>query len=217
MIFCKSWVYVVMAGAAGGAFAQAPGVAEPAADGETGATSGIRAPAAPPRRIELVENLAVSPDGSCIAFSWQEDIWMAPAEGGEARSVAAHPARELQPAFSPDGREIAFISNRDDTWQIYTVPIEGGAPEQRTWITESRSLLEYTPDGDRFLMLATRDARGPMPFRVYTSPRGHRGPERMMFDDYASQATLSPDGRRLLVTQVERGPSLDLMLAEGFR
>lgn len=174
---------------------------EPIAPSQVPATPeslAIMAPAAPPQKIELADSLSVSPDGRRIAFSWMDDIWVAPSKGGEAQAIAVHPARELHPKFSPDGRELAFDSSRDDTWQIYTVPIEGGIPEQRTWITEGRALLEYTPDGSNFVHLAQRDARGPIPFRIYTTSRFRRGPERMVFDDYGKDATFSPDGRRML-------------------
>ncbi len=190
------WIAALAAGVAGWAAAQ-----EALAPSQVPATPeslAIMAPAAPPQKIELADSLSVSPDGRRIAFSWMDDIWVAPSTGGEAQAIAAHPARELYPKFSPDGRELAFVSSRDDTWQIYTVPVEGGIPEQRTWITEGRALLEYTPDGSNFVFYAQRDARGPSPTRVYTTSRFRRGPERMVFDDHGKDAAFSPNGRRML-------------------
>lgn len=149
-------------------------------------------------RIEIVGATALSPDGARLAVEWCGDLWIASSRGGEARSIASHPAIDTQPAFSPDGRELAFVSNRDDTWQIYTVPAGGGVPEQRTWHTAGRTLYEYTPDGAGFVQFARRDGKGPNPGRLYVAPRHPRGPERLLFDDQASGGALSPDGRRLL-------------------
>ena len=60
----------------------------------------------------LPRHPAPSPDGSQIAFSWQGDLWLVPAAGGDARRVTAHPASESYPVWSRDGRLLAFIAEK---------------------------------------------------------------------------------------------------------
>ena len=153
------------------------------------------------QRVELAESLAVSPDGTDFAFSWRGDVWIVSTTGGVARAVASHPAQDTQPVFSPDGRELAFVSRREDASQIFTVPIQGGVPTQRTFCTEGAALKEYTPDGSNLVYCASRDATGLMSARMYETPRFHRGPERMIGDDYAWDGTLSPDGKFSLLVR----------------
>src|SRR5213083_2550006 len=50
--------------------------------------------------IRLANNPALSPLGQWLAFDWNGDIWIAPATGGDARQLTAHPARDSQPRFS---------------------------------------------------------------------------------------------------------------------
>src|SRR5215207_2040101 len=62
---------------------------------------------------------ALAPDRSEIAFISGGDIWAVPAAGGEARLLLSHPANESRPAYSPDGRKLAFVSNRTGGGDIY--------------------------------------------------------------------------------------------------
>src|SRR5471030_564800 len=91
------------------------------------------APAAHAREpIRLANNPALSPDGQWLAFDWNGDIWIAPSTGGAARPLTFHPGRDIAPKFSPDGKEIAFVSDREGSPQVFTIPREGGLPRQVT-------------------------------------------------------------------------------------
>src|SRR5690606_32971561 len=57
-------------------------------------------------------NLDVSPDGRTIVFDLLGDIFTIPFEGGEATQITSGMAWDMQPRFSPDGRHIAFTSDR---------------------------------------------------------------------------------------------------------
>ena len=58
-------------------------------------------------------SLDVSPDGSTIVFDLLGDIYSLPIEGGKATAITQGMAWDIQPRFSPDGSQIAFISDRD--------------------------------------------------------------------------------------------------------
>ena len=75
--------------------------------------------------IRLANNPALSPDGQWLAFDWNGDIWLAPSAGGEAKPRTANSARDTHPRFSPDGKDIAFVSDRDGSAHIYTIPLDG--------------------------------------------------------------------------------------------
>ena len=93
-------------------------------------------------------DLDVSPDGRQIAFSMLGDLYLLPIEGGTAKRISSGPAWEVQPRFSPDGREIAFTSDRGGGNNLWRMPVEGGRPVQVT--EEDFRLLNnpaWSPDG----------------------------------------------------------------------
>jgi len=68
---------------------------------------------------------SISPDGLRVAFSWRGDLWLVPTAGGDARRLTAHPADELNSAFSRNGRQIAFTSTRNGYQNIYAMNADG--------------------------------------------------------------------------------------------
>jgi tricorn protease len=82
--------------------------------------------------IHLASHPALSPDGTTLAFDWNGDVWTVPVTGGVARPLTRHPAHDREPKFSPDGKEIAFTSDRTGSYQVYVVPASGGTPRQLT-------------------------------------------------------------------------------------
>ena len=97
-------------------------------------------------------NVDVSPDGKQIVFDLLGDIYVMPMDGGgsgPATRIAGGPAFDMQPRFSPDGRRIAFTSDRDGLWNIWTMEIDGKNAKQisleRRWWVNSPT---WTPDGE---------------------------------------------------------------------
>src|SRR6516225_5481094 len=82
--------------------------------------------------IRLANHPALSPDGKTLVFDWDGDIWRVPTTGGLARRLTNHPARDREPRFSPDGKQLAFISERSGSPQVHVMPASGGIPRPLT-------------------------------------------------------------------------------------
>ena len=97
----------------------------------------------------------IANDGT-IAFTYQDDIWLADADGSNARRLTSHPARDFSPRFSPDGKWIAFTSNRMGNNDVYVVPVTGGEPRQLTYHSGDDQALYWTPDGSKIVISSSR-------------------------------------------------------------
>ncbi|HCO67400.1 MAG TPA: peptidase S41 [Dysgonomonas sp.] len=75
---------------------------------------------------------AISPDGGYIAFSYKGDIYKVPSNGGRAIQLTTHSAHDTRPVWSPDGKYIAFGSNREGSFDVYLMSSEGGVPARLT-------------------------------------------------------------------------------------
>jgi len=112
----------------------------------------------------------VSPDGKLIAFSYLGDIWVVDSGGGVARQLTTHEAHEINPAFSPDGRFIAFSSNRHGSYDVFVVPLRGGTPRRLTFDSGPDMVNGWAPDG-RHVLFTTRRGEGfPAVAELYTVP-----------------------------------------------
>jgi dipeptidyl aminopeptidase/acylaminoacyl peptidase len=104
---------------------------------------------------------ALSPDGALAAvtvtrFDIEEnrgatDIWLVPTRGGAARPLTSDKAADTSPAFSPDGRSIAFISKRADDKepQVYLIAVDGGEARRLTQVPTGAASIKWFPDGRR--------------------------------------------------------------------
>ncbi|MCP4549981.1 MAG: hypothetical protein GY835_26280 [bacterium] len=133
---------------------------------------------------------ALNPDGSQLAFSWRGDIWIVDSQGGEARRITDNIAHDKMPKWSPDGREIAFSSDRNGNYDIYIVSATGGAPERMTFHSRDDFALCWGPDGSIYFN-SRREARMDLVYRVARSG----GRPEVVIGDRAFNATVSPDGK----------------------
>ena len=94
-------------------------------------------------------NLDVSPDGKEIVFDMLGDIYKMPISGGEATLLRGGLAFEVQPRFSPDGKQISFTSDAGGGDNIWIMNSDGSDAKQIT--KENFRLLNnavWTPDGN---------------------------------------------------------------------
>jgi len=106
--------------------------------------------------------------GDRVVFTYAGDVWTAPAAGGSATRLTAHPGIEVFAKFSPDGKWIAFTGQYDGDEQVYVVPATGGVPKQLTYYPARGPLTPrwgwdnqvygWTPDGKAVLFRSMRDS-----------------------------------------------------------
>ncbi|MBO7396668.1 MAG: PD40 domain-containing protein [Bacteroidales bacterium] len=95
---------------------------------------------------------AISPDGSCVAFSYKGDIYTVGVKGGEARQLTSNRAYESEPVWTADGKSIVFSSNREGSNDLYITDREGGMPRRLTTLPGKETPLTVTPDGTVYFL-----------------------------------------------------------------
>ena len=99
---------------------------------------------------------ALSPDGKTVAFDFRGDLYTVPAGGGLAVPVTLHEAHDMTPIWSPDGKWLAFASDRFGNWDIFIVAASGGQVRRLTFHSGADTHCSFTPDGKHVLFTATR-------------------------------------------------------------
>src|SRR5437899_1042780 len=119
-------------------------------------------PLKPDRKIEFSTDegtwlsLDVSPDGKTIVFELLGDIYTLPIEGGQAKLVDGGMAFDSQPKFSPDGKWIAFLSDREGTENVWIMKADGSEPKQVSKDPNSEfASPSWSPDG-QFILYVSR-------------------------------------------------------------
>ncbi len=135
-------------------------------------------------------------NGTHVAFVYADDLWVARLDGTDVRRLTTDDGAETSPAFSPDGRLIAFNAQYDGNIDVYVVPAEGGVPRRLTWHPGPDVVQGFSFDGQRVLFTSGRAAFTAAYRHLYTVPVGGGLEERLPIPN-AYQATYSPDGQRI--------------------
>lgn len=94
-----------------------------------------------------LRDVQISPDGQKIAFQYLGDIWTVPVKGGEATRLTTLDSYESNPIWSPDGKSIAFASDRHGNFDIFIVPATGGKAKRLTRNSANEIPETFTSDG----------------------------------------------------------------------
>ena len=133
-----------------------------------------------------------------VVFTYLGDIWTASENGQNVQRLTVNRARDVYGRFSPDGRWIAFSSDRNGNLDVFLIPAEGGTTKQLTshsaddtvlgWSSDSRSVIFNSNRGEDFMpQLYLVNIEGGMQWKAGT--------------DMGVQASYSPDGKRLAYNQ----------------
>ncbi len=129
-----------------------------------------------------------------VVFSYLGDIWTADENGQNIQRLTVNRARDVYGRFSPDGKWIAFSSDRNGNLDVFLIPSEGGAAKQLTYHSADDTVLGWRPDSKSVLFSSNRgedfaaqlyvaSVDGGMPTRAGT--------------DMGVQGAYSADGRKL--------------------
>jgi tricorn protease len=137
----------------------------------------------------------ISPDGKEICFVYQGDLWKVARRGGDAVRLTSHPAYDVRPFYSPDGRWIAYSSSRTVLHEVYVMPSGGGEPRRLTWFDSAYDIPSgWTPDSRAVLFSSFRDSS----VDVYRVSLDAETPVQLGGEPFENEyaAKLSPDGKR---------------------
>ncbi|MBX7186495.1 MAG: amidohydrolase family protein [Vicinamibacteria bacterium] len=152
-------------------------------------------------------SLDLSPDGKTIVFELVGDIYTLPIEGGEAKAISTGMAFDSQPRFSPDGSQIALLSDRDGAENLWVMKADGSSAKALTKEKQaSFASPAWTEDGQS--VIVSRNVPGLRTFELWAyDTRGGSGiqitkakakPETLPADQHnALGVTVSRDGRYL--------------------
>jgi tricorn protease len=140
--------------------------------------------------------------GDIVIFTAEGDLWKASSKGGVATRLTSDAGEETYAAISPDGSTVAFTGEYEGPTEAYTMPIDGGVPQRRTWNGDAL-VAGWTPDG-RLLVRTDRYSDLPDPKLVAIDSSGHR---EIVPLASAAQGSYTPDGRTLFFTRNDRQPS----------
>lgn len=115
-------------------------------------------------RFALISEPQISPNGDLAVYCLHRvdrrtekkvaNLWIVPTDRGKPHPFTHGDQQDLRPRFSPDGSQIAFLSNREDEKQpqIYVVPVHGGEARRLTDLDGTIAAFEWSPDGKRLVL-----------------------------------------------------------------
>jgi hypothetical protein len=148
----------------------------------------------------------ISPDGASLGISdsSQENhdslVYVLPFAGGKPRRVTQFAPSYLH-GWSPDGKTLAFVGQRNGEFDVYTIPVEGG---EETRLTTAKGLddgPEYSPDGKYIYFNSERTGH----MQIWRMHADGTNQEQITFDDYNNWFPhISPDGRQMVFLSYEK-------------
>ena len=155
---------------------------------------------------QMIEAMAVSPDGQWLAFDsnlgGNQDIYKVPIGGGEIEQLTRDPADDWQPSWSPDGREISFHSFRNGDRDLFIVAADGSSTSEVLRAPGHQLAPTWAPTGDAIVFSELLSNGGPISVLERDPGDAARwsAPRRVGVGGAGANARWSPDGTRIAFT-----------------
>ena len=143
------------------------------------------------------------------------EIYVMDADGGNQRRLTNNPASDSAPSWSPDGKRIVFVSDRDGhvdangwpTGDIYVMDADGGNPQNLTNNLGRDTSPSWSPDGKHIIFSSDRDReRGNHNYEIYVMDADGGNEQRLTNNsDEDRDPSWSPDGKRIVFSAVRPG------------
>ncbi|MFT4031065.1 MAG: S41 family peptidase [Siphonobacter sp.] len=147
---------------------------------------------------------ALSPDGKTIVFTYKGDLWKVASTGGIATLLTLHEAHDFMPVWSPDGKSIAFASDRFGNFDVFIVSVDGGEAKRLTCHSAAEYPYSFTPDGKQVVFGSARmDLASNRQFPTGSQPELYKvglagGRVDQVFTTPAEDVKFSKDGSKLV-------------------
>lgn len=133
-----------------------------------------------------------------IVFTYANDIWIVPKEGGNAIKLSSPSGVESFPKFSPDGLNLAFSGNYDGNTDVYLISTSGGVPVRLTQHGMTDRVVDWHPEGKRILFASGRESEKERFNQLYTISSAGGAVDKLPLA-YGEFASYSQDGKQLAV------------------
>lgn len=140
---------------------------------------------------------------SKIVFCYGSDIWTSNIDGTNVKRITSTAAVERDPHFSPDGKWIAFTSNRKGSSDVFVVPTEGGEAKQITWHPNTDRVRGWTNDGSRILFASTRNTAPTSFDRLWTISK-NGGPATKLTEQWSTSGAYNANGKKMIIDRMDR-------------
>ena len=169
-------------------------------------------------------NPVYSPDGKEVVFQMPKpisevetrteddwEIYMVDITGKELKRLTENKFTDASPKFSPDGKKLVFISNRDGNYEIYTMNIDGSEQTRLTNNSTTDIMPSFPPDGTKIIFVSDRDGNE----EIYMmNPDGTTQQRLTNSDGKDVTPTFSPDGQRIVFASIRDASYMQICIMD---